>query len=82
MQLKLKITHVPGCYSVMDVDGVVYMPKHPVRNIFYAKDEKGAKESAYLEAYGYAVGVCDGWNIARNALGAAHVATHVEEVAA
>jgi hypothetical protein len=82
MQLKLKIVHVRGCFSLVDTDGVVYGKDGVIQTAFYAPGDAREQEDKLNELRAYARGVGDGWMLARNALGSPHVLMNVEEFVA
>jgi hypothetical protein len=80
VQLKLNIHHIPGCFSLVDTDGIVYRANSPIRNRFYDPGNEDEKERAYLDMIEFGLGVSEGWTLARNALGSVWYNDKVQEI--
>jgi hypothetical protein len=80
MQLKMKIVHVTGCFSLVDTDGAVHGPGHVIQTAFYTPGDEADKSAKYEQLIAFGNGVTEGWTLARSAIGLPVFHTRVEEL--
>lgn len=76
-QLKLNIRHAPGCYSLVDTDGVVLQPNGVIQTAYYVPGDDAEKAAKLEQLIAFSHGLIEGWNMARNALSSPRLDTTV-----
>ena len=79
MQLRMKIVHVVGCFSLIDIDGTVFSKEGVIQTAFYAPGDDAEKQAKLDWLMTYAQGITRGWELARNALSSTFLSPKVEE---
>jgi ribosomal protein S16 len=81
--MRLKITHVTGCYALVVADSFgTFRKDHIVKHAFYDPKNDTEKEARLNEMRAYSHGISDGYDLARRALEGIHISSTVEEFSA
>lgn len=81
--MRLKITHVPGCYALVVAEEFGTIGKdHVIQTAFYMWDDAAEKAEKFEQLVAFGNGVTEGFNLARRALQSASFSSTVEEIVA
>ena len=79
--MRMKIVHVPGCYSLVVAENFgTHRKDHVVQSAFYMPGDAAEKALKEELLRSFANGVTQGYNMARHALEPPYISWPIEEI--